>query len=215
MQDEDEGDEQTLRCAATAAEEAGLACAVPAAAAGGGGDGSGDEEGRGRRLDALARGAWREAARLARLGGDAVTERAILTNLLNAGLPPEAGGAVGMGSLGGVAPAPAPAGAAAPAPEAFGAAAAAAAVRTAAPEAVAAAEVALRGHEARLKELLAAGGRAVDTTCAICFEALEPADAAAGELCVLPCSHLFHRGCAQRWALQKATCPVCQREIFD
>ena len=43
------------------------------------------------------------------------------------------------------------------------------------------------------------------TNCPICLEVILECDAHA-----LPCSHLFHRSCAEEWFQRKSTCPVCR-----
>lgn len=41
--------------------------------------------------------------------------------------------------------------------------------------------------------------------CSICFETIM-----ANDLQCLPCAHVFHRRCLQRWFRESATCPECR-----
>ena len=89
---------------------------------------------------------------------------------------------------------------------------------TAAAAAAAAAE--LRAHEGRLQEVMRAGGRVIDETCAICLGPLEPEEGEAAEAAelaerrmVLRCGHIFHRGCVGRWSRQSEECPTCKQPM--
>ena len=92
-------------------------------------------------------------------------------------------------------------------------------MRRVAAAAAAAAAAELRAHEGRLQEVMRAGGRAVDVTCAICLAPLEPEEGevaegaaeAAEPRVVLRCGHIFHRGCVGRWSRQSAECPTCKQ----
>jgi len=97
---------------------------------------------------------------------------------------------------------------------------ASAAASPSASAAAAAAAAELRAHEGRLQEVMRAGGRAVDETCAICLGPLEPEEdeaGGAGEVAerrmVLRCGHIFHRGCVGRWSRQSAECPTCKQPM--
>ena len=48
-----------------------------------------------------------------------------------------------------------------------------------------------------------------DLMCAICFDPLGN-----GEICSLPCAHLYHEECIGKWFMRKPTCPICQRSVF-
>ena len=65
-----------------------------------------------------------------------------------------------------------------------------------------------------LDALLARGGRQVESECSICLAPLRPdgdaaADEAAEPVCVLGCSHRFHRRCIVGWSRRDARCPQC------
>lgn len=52
------------------------------------------------------------------------------------------------------------------------------------------------------------------TECCICLEDLEPT----AEVVLLPCKHVFHPGCAERWltrvpTLMCAKCPMCRQHL--
>ncbi|XP_031378264.1 uncharacterized protein LOC116193665 [Punica granatum] len=42
--------------------------------------------------------------------------------------------------------------------------------------------------------------------CSICLEAFKPGM----ELTEMPCSHIFHGGCIEKWLKQSHTCPLCR-----
>ncbi len=49
-----------------------------------------------------------------------------------------------------------------------------------------------------------------DAMCSVCRMEYEEGD----ELAVLPaCAHAFHAACIGRWLAEKATCPVCMRDV--
>lgn len=45
--------------------------------------------------------------------------------------------------------------------------------------------------------------------CSVCRDSLE----CGLDLCMLPCGHVFHRGCATAWLTQRRTCPLCRHEL--
>lgn len=47
------------------------------------------------------------------------------------------------------------------------------------------------------------------TACAVCLEPYQAEET----LMALACGHRFHWGCAKRWLLERATCPVCRQDI--
>ena len=47
-----------------------------------------------------------------------------------------------------------------------------------------------------------------DKTCAICREEME-----ANSTRKLPCNHIFHRNCLQKWILRHPTCPICRLDL--
>ena len=70
------------------------------------------------------------------------------------------------------------------------------------------------GFVEELDALLARGGRQVESECSICLAPLRPdgdaaADEAAEPVCVLGCSHRFHRRCIVGWSRRDARCPQC------
>ena len=118
------------------------------------------------------------------------TLRAVLTNLINLG----GGGVPILGGAAEVDEAAAEEGAAV------------------ADEAISRAET--DGFVEELDELLARGGRQVESECSICLAPLRPdgdaaADEAAEPVCVLGCSHRFHRRCIVGWSRRDARCPQC------
>merc|ERR1712146_228278 len=47
--------------------------------------------------------------------------------------------------------------------------------------------------------------------CTICCS-----DLCRGELCRrLPCGHMYHSACADRWLLEHHSCPLCRQDIRD
>ena len=51
-----------------------------------------------------------------------------------------------------------------------------------------------------------------DAECTICCIEYEQGD----EICLLPaCMHAFHPSCIQSWLQNKATCPVCMRDVLE
>jgi hypothetical protein len=50
-----------------------------------------------------------------------------------------------------------------------------------------------------------------DGECAICLMSINPGES----IYQLPCSdkHIFHKGCLEKWASVKKTCPTCRKEI--
>ncbi|XP_068612144.1 RING finger protein 150 [Brachionichthys hirsutus] len=46
--------------------------------------------------------------------------------------------------------------------------------------------------------------------CAVCIEGYKPNDVVR----VLPCRHLFHKGCVDPWLLDHRTCPMCKMNIL-
>ncbi|XP_030631150.1 RING finger protein 150 [Chanos chanos] len=46
--------------------------------------------------------------------------------------------------------------------------------------------------------------------CAVCIEGYKPNDV----LRILPCRHLFHKGCVDPWLLDHRTCPMCKMNIL-
>ena len=48
-------------------------------------------------------------------------------------------------------------------------------------------------------------------TCAVCLEPMKIGD----DVCTLQCAHTFHKGCIERWAQQKSTCPMCRQEMSN
>ena len=51
--------------------------------------------------------------------------------------------------------------------------------------------------------------RGADTDCSICIEAYQDSDL----LRRLPCLHLFHQECIDRWLGINVRCPICKFEI--
>ncbi|XP_049399305.1 E3 ubiquitin-protein ligase At1g63170-like [Solanum stenotomum] len=49
-----------------------------------------------------------------------------------------------------------------------------------------------------------------DSECSICLSTYDDGD----ELRELPCGHLFHCPCIDKWLYMSATCPLCKRNIF-
>jgi hypothetical protein len=47
--------------------------------------------------------------------------------------------------------------------------------------------------------------------CAIC---LEPFKKAQRNTLMMPCRHLFHKGCVERWLRSSGTCPTCRYELL-
>merc|ERR1712129_365961 len=47
--------------------------------------------------------------------------------------------------------------------------------------------------------------------CSICYEALLPGE----EVRRLPCLHVFHRGCIDRWLKIRPTCPLDNQRLED
>ncbi|XP_026395898.1 RING-H2 finger protein ATL11-like [Papaver somniferum] len=48
--------------------------------------------------------------------------------------------------------------------------------------------------------------------CAVCLSTFEDGDM----LRLLPCNHVFHTGCVDRWIVsESSTCPVCRRDLED
>lgn len=46
--------------------------------------------------------------------------------------------------------------------------------------------------------------------CTVCLESLAFCD----EVCTMPCGHIFHTGCINKWSDSKSTCPLCRKNIF-
>ncbi|TMW84905.1 E3 ubiquitin-protein ligase At1g63170-like [Solanum lycopersicum] len=49
-----------------------------------------------------------------------------------------------------------------------------------------------------------------DSECSICLSTYDDGD----ELRELPCGHLFHCPCIDKWLYMSATCPLCKRNVF-
>lgn len=50
-----------------------------------------------------------------------------------------------------------------------------------------------------------------ETNCSICLEDFE----VDSELYVIPCTHLFHVNCLEKWVTENYKCPVCRGEIAE
>ncbi|KAF6158562.1 hypothetical protein GIB67_040076 [Kingdonia uniflora] len=48
--------------------------------------------------------------------------------------------------------------------------------------------------------------------CAVCIDELKIGDEASR---VVGCSHVYHRECIARWALENHTCPMCMYDILE
>ncbi len=48
-------------------------------------------------------------------------------------------------------------------------------------------------------------------TCTICMESYHTGDVQLE----LPCGHLFHQACVERWLHRNETCPIDRQDIFD
>lgn len=46
-----------------------------------------------------------------------------------------------------------------------------------------------------------------DTTCRICLSDFESTE----NICILPCTHLYHSECISTWMSREITCPTCRR----
>ncbi|KTG01478.1 hypothetical protein cypCar_00030939, partial [Cyprinus carpio] len=46
--------------------------------------------------------------------------------------------------------------------------------------------------------------------CAVCIEGYKPNDVVR----ILPCRHLFHKGCVDPWLVDHRTCPMCKMNIL-
>ncbi|KAL7864005.1 hypothetical protein AOLI_G00154250 [Acnodon oligacanthus] len=46
--------------------------------------------------------------------------------------------------------------------------------------------------------------------CAVCIESYKPNDVVR----ILPCRHLFHKGCVDPWLVDHRTCPMCKMNIL-
>lgn len=68
------------------------------------------------------------------------------------------------------------------------------------------------GIEAMLREVPTCSlDKAMDDPCVVCREPLEP-----GQTCRrLPCFHIFHQECIDRWLCTKATCPLDNLKLSD
>ena len=53
-------------------------------------------------------------------------------------------------------------------------------------------------------------GAAVGAECVVCLDALRPAD----RVRMLPCVHVFHECCADRWLRRARTCPLCKQDVL-
>ena len=61
--------------------------------------------------------------------------------------------------------------------------------------------------EERERQREAAAARAEEVQCVICQEAIRGGDQR------LPCAHVFHRACLQRWLPEHRSCPVCRTPV--
>lgn len=53
------------------------------------------------------------------------------------------------------------------------------------------------------------GSAECESTCTICQHDYAPEE----QVCKLPCKHLFHTDCIDRWFTSSKTCPVCMCEV--
>ena len=61
--------------------------------------------------------------------------------------------------------------------------------------------------EERERQREAAAARAEEVQCVICQETIRSGDQR------LPCAHVFHRACLQRWLPEHRSCPVCRTPV--
>ena len=61
--------------------------------------------------------------------------------------------------------------------------------------------------EERERQREAAAARAEEVQCVICQETIRGGDQR------LPCAHVFHRACLQRWLPEHRSCPVCRTPV--
>ena len=52
-------------------------------------------------------------------------------------------------------------------------------------------------------------GGANGLECAVCLAVFEPSDTVR----VLPCVHVFHRSCVDKWLERSAACPTCKQRV--
>ena len=45
--------------------------------------------------------------------------------------------------------------------------------------------------------------------CPICFEFMNE------DIYALPCAHLYHRKCIEKWLNKKLCCPICYNDVFS
>ena len=53
-------------------------------------------------------------------------------------------------------------------------------------------------------------GAAAGAECVVCLDTLRPAD----RVRVLPCIHVFHEHCVDRWLRRSRTCPSCKQDVI-
>ena len=45
--------------------------------------------------------------------------------------------------------------------------------------------------------------------CVICLEEMKNGD----KLSIIPCSHMYHSSCLEKWAKKKKVCPLCDKSF--